>query len=248
MYALQNADAVTTNSSELAKKARAFFDREVILIPNGVDTQLFKPMEKNMVLAEALGLPDEDDGKSDTPVIGFVGELREKKGIRSLLAGYAQANQDRPATLLIVGEVRAGEDKKFFDDFRLSNPQARIIVTGQVPHTDLPGYYALIDIFVHPSLRDGLPNALLEAMACERPVIVTPVGGMMDVVSHGKNGLLVSVNDANSLAIAIGKLLSNPEKRIELGRSARELVASKFGIEKELNANLAVYQGIGISG
>jgi len=248
MYALQNADAITTNSSELVRKARAFFDREVILIPNGVDTQLFKPMKKNMVLAEALGLPAAGDGdKGDTPVIGFVGELREKKGMRSLLTGYAQANQESPLTLLIVGEVRAGEDKKFFDDFRLSNPQAQIIVTGQVPHADLPGYYALIDIFVHPSLRDGMPNALLEAMACERPVIVTPVGGMADVVTGGKNGLLVSVNDANSLAAAIGELLSNPEKRIELGRSARELVRSKFDMEQELNANLEVYRSLGIS-
>ena len=70
---------------------------------------------------------------------------------------------------------------------------------------------------------------------------------MMDVVSDGKNGLLVSVNDANSLAVAIGKLLSDPKKRIELGRSARKLVASKFGVEKELNANLEVYRSLGIS-
>ena len=129
MYALQNVNAVTTNASELVKKAKAFVDREIILIPNGVDTDHFKPMEKNPALAESLGLTylESDSLPSSfreqapgvhNPVIGFVGELREKKGLKTLLRAYAQIDKGYPTALLIVGEVRTGEDKQAFDEFR----------------------------------------------------------------------------------------------------------------------------------
>lgn len=248
MYALQNASAVTTNTSDLAKKAKAFIDREVNLIPNGIDVELFKPMEKNLALAETLGLTTKDTKEHEGKpfVLGFAGELREKKGLKTLLSAYAQVSKKKTSTLLIVGEVRAGEDKKLFDEFRLSNPEYRIIVTGTISHKDMPAYYALMDVFVHPSLRDGMPNALLEAMACEKAVIATPVGGITDVIEDGKNGLLVNLNDTQALAESILQLLSQPENRKTLSKSAREAVVHRFTPEKELKANLQVYKGLGL--
>ncbi len=242
IYALQNAGAVTTNASELAKKAKAFVDREIHLIPNGIDIELFKPIERKSELAEVLGIDSGNKKEKRSVVLGFAGELREKKGLKTLLSAYAQVSKKQAATLLIVGEVRAGEDKKAFDEFRLSNPEYRIIVTGTIPHKDMPAYYSLMDIFVHPSLRDGMPNALLEAMACEKVVIATPVGGTTDVIENGKNGVLVNVNDADGLAESIFQLLSQPENRKAMSKSAREAVASHFTLEMELQANLNVYQ------
>ncbi len=251
MFALQNASAVTTNASELAKKAKAFIDREIFLIPNGIDTEFFKPMGRNEGLAEALGLgggkkKEERSGEwkveSGNPVIGFVGELREKKGLATLLSAYAQINNKQPASLLIVGDVREGEDKKWFDEFMQSNPNLKIIVTGYISHNDLPAYYSLMDVFVHPSRRDGMPNAVLEAMACGKTVIATPVGGVKDVVVDGVNGLLVNVSDVEGLAEKVAEALSQPEKRESIGRAAREAVLSRFTLEKELQSNLDVYQ------
>ncbi len=247
MYALQNASAVTTNASELAKKAKAFFDREVILIPNGIDTENFKPMEKNFAMADALGLiSSADESERNQLVIGFVGELREKKGLTTILGGYAQIKKEHPTSLLIVGEIRAGEDKQIFDEFLRSNPDSRIVTTGYIAQTDLPAYYSLIDIFVHPSLRDGLPNALLEAMACEKPVIATPVGGILDIVRDGENGMFVPVNDVNALADSINLLFREESLRKKFGRSARRTIFEKFTREKELEANLKVYKKLGI--
>ncbi|HNM37272.1 MAG TPA: glycosyltransferase family 4 protein [Anaerolineales bacterium] len=247
MYALQNASAVTTNASILAKKAKAFFDREVHIIPNGIDTERFKPMEKNSVLAEALGLVDEKKKEEGKFVMGFVGELREKKGLATLLSGYAQATKTRPVSLLIVGEVREGEDKKYFEEFKSNNPQLSITVTGHVPHKDLPAYYSLMDVFVHPSLRDGMPNAVLEAMACGVPVIATPVGGALDVLEDGVNGFLVDVNDAPQLAEKIAKTLK-PLKELEsVRRSARETVLHHCTFEEELQANLKIYANLGVT-
>ncbi|MBI5934662.1 MAG: glycosyltransferase family 4 protein [Chloroflexi bacterium] len=250
MYALQNASAVTTNTSELARKAKAFVEREIFLIPNGIDTERFKPMERNEPLAEMLFTTKATKGhegkrkEERSFVIGFVGELREKKGMRALLSGYAQMTKTRPASLLIVGEVREGEDKKAFEEFRTSNPEYRIIVTGAVPHKDMPAYYGLMDIFVHPSLRDGMPNAVLEAMACGVPVVATPVGGVLDVLKDGNNGVAVNVNDAEMLAEKILELLDDSEKRSRLEKNARETIIEKFTPEKELEANLLVYQKI----
>ena len=256
MYALQNVSAVTTNASELAKKAKAFIDRDIFLIPNGIDTECFKPMERNAGLAEALGLgegekKEERSGnwkvESGLPVIGFVGELREKKGLSALLSAYAQICKKGTVSLLIVGEIRDGEDKKLFDDFRSANPQLPITVTSHIPHTDLPAYYSLMDVFVHPSLRDGMPNAVLEAMACGKTVIATPVGGVKDVIEDGVNGLLVNVNDAEELAEKMTEALSLPEKRESIGRAARSAVVSQFTLEKELQSNLKIYQSLGVA-
>lgn len=242
MYTLQNASVLTTNALELATKAKAFFDREVDLIPNGIDTEHFKPMQRNLTLANALGIAEQET------VIGFVGELRAKKGLATLLRAYAQTNQDSPAILLIVGGVRAGEDQRQFEEILSSIPNARIIVTGYVSNVDLPSYYSLIDIFVHPSLRDGLPNSLLEAMACEKPVIATPVGGVMDVIDDCKNGRIVPVDDVNSLVMILQEILSDKDIQKQLGRSARQTMQSKFTLQKELDSNLSLYRSLGLNG
>ncbi len=241
MYALQNANAVTTNSSELAKKAKAFMDREIHIIPNGIDTNKFKPMEKNEILAEMLKVEGQQ-----SKVVGFVGELREKKGMATLLAGYAHLAKTVLASLLIVGEVREGEDKKYFEEFKSTNPQLPITVTGHVPHKDLPAYYSLMDVFIHPSLRDGMPNAVLEAMACGKTVIATPVGGVLDIIEDEVNGFFVKVNDAQNLAEKMAEALNQPEKREAVGRSAREAVLNQYTLEKELQANLQIYASLGV--
>jgi glycosyltransferase involved in cell wall biosynthesis len=244
LYALQNATAVTTNASVLLKKAKAFTEREIDLIPNGIDVDHFKPVEKNKRLAEALGL---DTGKmKEDRVVGFVGELREKKGISALLRAYAQVNKIQSAALLVVGDVRAGEDKKLFDDLKSSIPNSKIIITGYVSNHDLPSYYSLMDVLVHPSLRDGMPNALLEAMACEKAVIATPVGGALDVLDDCENGRIVPINDVNSLTTITQEVLSDKIQQKKLGRSARRTIQDKFTLQNELDGNLTVYRKLGL--
>lgn len=240
IYALQHANALTTNASPLIAKARAFIDREIELIPNGIDTDLFKSLPRNHALSESLGLRKEDQ------VLAFVGELREKKGLATLINAYAQVHMYQPAALLVVGDVRAGEDRELFDDLRSSIPNAKIVVTGYVSNQDLPSYYSVVDVLIHPSLRDGMPNVLLEAMACEKAVIGTPVGGVLDVLQDGKNGRIVSINDVNSLSIVIRDLLSDKALRNRLGAAARQTILHKFTLQNELSGNLDVYCKLGL--
>ena len=247
LYALQHASAVTTNASELAKKAQALIPGlEVTIIPNGIDPDHFKPLPRNIGLVESLNLINKGQVEASARVIGFAGELREKKGLRPLLRAYAQLNKKYAATLLIVGDIRAGEDKQIFDDFQLAHPAASIRVTGFISPADLPAYYSLMDVFVHPSLRDGLPNALLEAMACGIAVVGTPVGGIKDAVFDCENGRLVSTSNVNQLASAIDELLTNEDLRTKLGGAGRQTIIDNFSLESELDGNLAVYQRLGL--
>jgi glycosyltransferase involved in cell wall biosynthesis len=177
--------------------------------------------------------------------LALSGNCVKKRGWQSSWMATRKLTKRISASLLIVGKVRDGEDKKFLEEFQSTNLQLPITITGHVPHKDLPAYYSLMDVFVHPSLRDGMPNALLEAMACGKPVIATPVGGAADVIEDGKNGIFINVNDANALSEKIQELLDNPEKCAALGKNARESIIGRFTPEKELQANLNVYRTIG---
>ena len=154
-----------------------------------------------------------------------------------MLRAYTKINKSQSTSPLIVGGIRAGEDKKQLDDLYSSIPNPKINITGYVSNHDLPSYYSVMDVLVHPSLRDGLPNALLEAMACEKPIIATPVGGVIDVVKDCENGRIAPVNDVTSLTRIIQEILSDKSSQKHLGRSARLTVQSKFTLEQELDGN-----------
>ncbi|MCC6259370.1 MAG: glycosyltransferase family 4 protein, partial [Anaerolineales bacterium] len=158
---------------------------------------------------------------------------------------YAQVNKQQPASLLIVGEIRRGDDQNYFDEFKSANPHLAILVTGQIPHNDLPAYYSLMDVFVHPSLRDGMPNAVLEALACGKTVIATPVGGVTDVIEDGKNGHLINVNDTNALSQKIIEALNHNQATLQA--FARETIINQFTPQKELHANLELYKRLGVA-
>jgi|SRR5688572_14506702 len=249
LYALDHANVITANADELVKKAQALIPGlEVTVIPNGINTEHFRPIPCNDVLAASLGLIDEGKMKEERlPVIGFVGELRAKKGLRTLLSAYAQVSKSKPAILLIIGDIRAGDDRRVFEEFKSSSPDSRIVVTGFVSPNDLPAYYSLIDVFVQPSLRDGLPNALLEAMACEKAVIGTSVGGIPDAVTNDQNGILIAANDPDALANATCNLLEIETQRKKLGSAARQTIRSKFTPEMELEGNLRLYRKLGLN-
>jgi glycosyltransferase involved in cell wall biosynthesis len=237
LYALQHADAITTNSRDLIRKAQALAPtRSAILIPNGVDTDHFRSAPRDEALTQTLGL-------ADRSVIGFVGEARSKKGLAALLIAYSSVAQHRLAALLLVGGVRR-DDKELLKVFQKQQPDLPIVVVPYTSSDTLPAYYNLIDVLALPSLRDGLPNALLEGMACERAIVGTAVGGIPDAIVDGENGRLVPPGDVDALAQAMDDLLADAELRRCLGQRARETVLRDFTLEQELEKNLALYRDL----
>lgn len=238
LYALQNASAVTANSHELARKAQALAPGlRVDCIPNGVDAVQFQPQPRDAALSASLSLENET-------VIGFSGEARSKKGLAIMLLAFQQVAGQCPACLLLAGGVRSGEDRDLVKIFQKQNPDLRLVVTPFVPLEHMPAYYSLMDVLIMPSQRDGLPNALLEALACQRAVIATPVGGMLDVIVDGENGLFVPPGDFQALADGIIALLGDPERRENLGENGRKTVLEHFTLQQELQANLDIYRRV----
>ncbi len=235
LYALNHAGAVTTNAGDLARKAEALAPGlKVARIPNGVDTERFAPAPPDGTLIRALGL----DG---VPVIGFVGEARAKKGLAHLLLAFRAVAARRPAALLLVGGVRDGDDRDLLKIFQKQNPSLAVRVVPYMPADALPAHYNLIDVLTLPSLHDGLPNALLEGMACGRAVVAANVGGIPDAVADGENGRLVPPGDVDALAAVLDALLDSSAERTRLGAAARETVMQRYTPTRELEANLRLY-------
>jgi glycosyltransferase involved in cell wall biosynthesis len=235
--AVSRATAVTGVSQEISHRAAAVFGRAVRTVPNSVDTDLFRPEARDNTLRCALGLGDET-------VIGFLGELREKKGLRFLLPAFAEVARRRPARLLLLGGVRS-DASAALDAFATAAPEAwartRVIAYDRSPKR-LRRLLCLCDVVVFPALYEGMPNAVLETMAVGRPVLVTDVGGHRDLVRHGVTGARLSLADLDRLPDAIEELLDlDPGARAALGQAARRFVAEHHRPELESQAYADVY-------
>jgi glycosyltransferase involved in cell wall biosynthesis len=242
-WSLQHADGVTAVTHDLQHKAQVIAGRAVTLVPNSVDSQLFSPNVVDSQLRTQLGI------FAEQPVVAFVGEARQKKGLTILLQAFAQlpAALGASSLLLLVGGVRK-DDVPLVDVFCKQFPGLAIRVVPYQAHEQLPAYYHIIDVLTIPSLRDGLPNALLEGMACGKPVVATRVGGMADVLCQddAEDGILIPPGDVTALAEAIGGLLTDPERRRRLGQAARHTIQSKYSPDLEIKGNLGVYRCIGL--
>jgi glycosyltransferase involved in cell wall biosynthesis len=189
--------------------------KEVWLIPNGVILELFSKREK--------GSP----GKSSDKNILFVGRLTKQKNISSLLQAIQKIGKVK---LTIVGEGPLGRElSEYSNELELN-----VRFEGYVPHDQLKGYYHAADVFVLPSLIEGHPKVLLEAMACGLPVIGSNVEGTREIITHEYNGLLCGTAPP-SIRNALKRLLEDPELATKLGENARSLVAQKYDLKALLS-------------
>lgn len=240
LYALQHATAITANTHDLVRKAQAFAPgREVQRVANGVDTDFFAPEERILHTGAQAHRPAKESEHvfewSNQPLtyneparLVFVGEARAKKGLAPLLVAYRAIAAQHPAELILVGGVRQGDDAAMITLFRTHNPHLPLRVVAWVEPEAVRAYYWQCTLLLLPSLHDGLPNALLEGMACGCAIIGSAVGGIADVIADGINGILVPPGDANALAHAILRLLNAPELCKKLGMNARDTVLRAY--------------------
>ena len=232
------ADVVVGVSAELAARARALGARRAIAIPNGVAAGRFRPMAPPPGLAEHFGLA----GRA--PLLAFIGQARPKKGLATMLAAFARVREAHPqAALWLVGGVRE-DGRPLVEAFAASHPAAAAGVVAQpaVAPDDLPALLALADLCWHPSDRDGLPNALLEAMACGKATIGARAGGIPDVLDDGALAeLLIPPGDPAALADLTLALLADRPRLAALEAAGRARVEAAFTPEAEVAAYLALY-------
>jgi sugar transferase (PEP-CTERM/EpsH1 system associated) len=197
-------------------------DRKVQTICNGVDTAKFNPDNKDLVRAKH-GYSRED------LIIGTVGRLDPIKDQQLLIRSFAQVAMKYPRLhLLIIGDGPCREDlERLAKDLGVSN---NVLFSGM--RHDVPELLKLLDIFVLPSLFEGISNTILEAMATGIPVVATRVGGNPELVVDGETGYLAPKQDIDALAKALENYILSPLILKQHGAAARERAVREFGLDR----------------
>ncbi len=229
-WCLQQATALVAVSADLARSVQALVDREAIVLPNAVDTEVFSPGPADAELRQRFAFSPEE------LVLAFVGELRAKKGLPFLIETFQRVLARQPARLLVIGELRA-QDRGLWE--RLVSGQReladRTIFTGHLPESQqVAAHLRLADVFLLPSLWEGMPNSLLEAMATGIPVIASDAGGIPEVVDDGLTGFLVPRTHLHTMADRIEEWFSLPANtRTKMISAARDVVCRCYSFASE---------------
>lgn len=189
----------------------------VVTIENGIDLQRFTAAQNVAQACQDFGIP------AGARVIGAVGRLSEEKGHAVLLAAAKSLVAEFPdLCFLFVGD--GPEREKLMQEAASLGLQRHVIFAGVC--SDIPKALAIMDIFVLPSLTEGLPMALLEAMAAKKPIIASGVGSLPRVIRHQENGMLVPPNNALALSQALAVLLNNEKNALRFADNAFKDVQS----------------------
>lgn len=230
-WAFAGAAAVSACSGDLATRAvRLGAHAETTrVIPYGVDGAQFHPADaQTRTEARAwLGLPPE------TPLVLCSGRLVHKKGFAVAIAAFAQIADDFPGAHLAIAGNGPLEGDLRAQAARLSVAD-RVVLVGRMDRDRFPSLVGACDVYLLPSVHDhrgnvdGLPNALLDALAAGRPVIASAVAGVALAVRDGETGVLVPEGDAPALATALAALLRDRARRATLGTAARRDVTTRL--------------------
>jgi glycosyltransferase involved in cell wall biosynthesis len=195
---------------------------KIEVINNGVDTLIFRPQSKDYELLKSLGINNDDI------VIGFVGRIVPAKGLEYLLEAFSYLKKEiNNIKLLIVGDGAILKDLKNYSiELGISKYS---IFTGE--RQDIQKILSCIDIFVMPSIAEGLPNALLEAMSSGKTVVTTKVGGIPEIIKDRFNGLIIPDKNSEMLAKAIKELITDKDLSEKLGENARHFIIENYSIE-----------------
>ena len=182
------------------------------------------------------------------PILGCSGEFRRVMGLDFLLRAFDELAAERSVSLLLVGPFRDVESyyySGFIDALRHSH---RVMRTGAVEQRKMLSYLAACDILVFPSVSEGSPNKVLEAMLAGRPVVAPDIGGISDLLRHEEEGLIVDCRDQKLLVTALGGLLDDPERCQRYGANGRRRVLEELTPDRERAAWLDCYGEVGLTG
>ena len=249
-WAYRNADRYLSVSPSLvdAYLAAGLPADRIDCIPNGIDTARFAPADERerTTLRHELRLP------ADRPVVAFVGFFSHDKQPQVLVDGWlrAHARGGPDATLVLVGATRSAyfevDDRiaaQIEESARAQGRADRLVLAGTTHLVER--YLRAADVFVLPSRREGLPVALLEAMACGLPCIASRLAGSTDaIIDSGRNGLLVPVGDVEAIAQALIDVFADPPRAAALGAAARQTVVDRYSSDLVARRWLETYDRV----
>ncbi len=234
-FNLFKADKILSTSVIMKEETNKYTDKKIEVTPFGVDTEKFYPREVERLFS------DRDI------VIGTIKSLERKYGIDYLIRAFhlvKKNNLNYPIKLLIVGKGSLEwRLKELVQELEL---ESDIIFTGFINHNEVEKYHNMLDISVAYSTDDSesFGVAVLEASACEKPVVVANVGGLPEVVENGITGFVVESKNITMLADALIKLILHPELRIEMGIKGRERVIKEYNWNDSIKQMISIYNSL----
>ncbi len=222
---LKECEVVTAVSTQMKNFLENILQREVLFIKNGFEPRI--PIDKVKFRR-----------RKKIFRVGFSGELRKKKGMENLLEAL-KILKDRnfKFKFLLVGDVRKKEKEAFLVFLKKFGLKDNIQITGFLKGENYVKSLLDINLYLHPSLRDGMPNGIIEAMYYKIPVVGTKVGGILDLLKDGR-GIFVPYSDSEKLAAQIMKFAKNKEKYIPIIESAHNFVLTELTWQKEIDCFL----------
>ncbi len=238
--ALGKAARVTTISQALKADliSRGVESNRIFEIPNGVDTGYFRPRQPDVELIARHDLA----GKT---VIGFIGSFYFYEGLENLVEAMIRLLAERSdVKLLLVGE---GEAEDTLRQRAPADLREYFVFAGKAPHDEIRRYYSVMDILVYPRVSSRLtelttPLKPLEAMAMEKAVVGSDVGGLRELLDDGETGFLIEPGNPHALAKCLSGLIENETVRRAAGKNAREFVARERDWEQIVARYLNVYR------
>lgn len=190
---------------------------------NGIDTSYFNPTlfseNEKADLKKKMGI-DENDF-----VFIFVGRLVKDKGINELIAAFSKLQYPKNK-LLLVGDYENELDPLLPETLEMIESNKNIISTGF--QYDVRPYFAISDVLVFPTYREGFPNVVMQAGAMNLPCIVTDINGCNEIIIEDKNGIIIPVKNENAIFEAMKSFISDSEKMQEMKENARQLIVSRY--------------------
>lgn len=220
---------------ELGLRKKVFTADQCVVIKNGIRISTQAIVDKVKEKKASLGLP------IGAPLIGTVGRLHHQKGQRYLLESIREILQTYPdLQVLLIGDGPMREELQ---------ARAQVLGLNGTVHflgsrRDVSELIAVMDVFVLPSLWEGLPFSLLEALSLARPVVATATDGIPEVIAHEQSGLLVPPKDHRALSKAIIQLLTDRRYAQQLGAEGRARVYEAFDVNKMVRETAELYQSL----
>lgn len=228
--------AVSDFDKQGAIKEKIATSEKIVTIRHGLDFGFFQNLKVDNATKRR-----EFDVPTDAPLIGTVANFYKTKGLKYFIEAASVVVKELPEThFIIVGEGKL--KPKLEKQIKRLGLQNKITLTGF--HHDALEIMTATDIFVLPSLKEGLPFALLEAGALGKPTVATKIGGVPEIVDDKKNGLLVPPAQSGTLAEALLTLLQNKKMAEEFGQNLKKKIFNNFNLARTIQNTVKIYQSI----
>jgi glycosyltransferase involved in cell wall biosynthesis len=232
---MRRADRIIVTTATYAATSRAVWRFNPAIIPNAVDPEQFRPEIDGRPVRERLGI------REGEPMVLFVGRMVGHKGIENIIEAARSVAYAK--FVLVGGGPELGSLRRLAARLGVAD---RISFTDQVSRADLPPYFAACDLFVLPSVSrlEAFGIVALEAMASGKPVVVSDIPGVREVITDGKEGLLADPVDPEDLGGKIRILLADDRKRSAMGKAGREKVETNFSVKAVVDRIETLYRDL----